>query len=106
MARLRKEIKVTVKLNDEDVVLVLREPSNQELNEFLAKRYEIKRNKLKDNCLSARVELFDLLLTGVQNLEDADGVPITSDRKDMIPATWKNDIIFKHCEDNEIDIKN
>lgn len=107
MAKLTKEIRAKVKVDGEDVVFVLRKPTNEELNGCLAKRYEVsKRGKdVKDASYLARVELFDQLLTGVENLEDDNG-PITVGRKSEIPPNWKAEIVFKAFEDNEIEIKN
>ena len=108
MAKLLNEIKASVELSDGDAVFTLRKPTNEELNNFLAKRYEVSRKgkDVRDNSLQSRVELFDQLLVKVENLEDGNGQPITTADKAQIPANWKADIIFKSFEDNEITIKN
>lgn len=107
MAKLSNELKASVKVGGEDVLFAFRQPSNKELNEFLTKRYELKGSKrMSDNSLNARGQFFDLLLTGITNLEDGNGEPITPERSELVPATWKNDIIFKLFEDNEIEVKN
>jgi len=100
------ELKATVTVGDEEVEFTLREPTNEEQNNFLGKRYELKRNKMKDKSLDARVEFFDLLLTGVNNLEDAEGKAITPKRKDLIPNRWKDKVVFRLFEDDDIEIKN
>jgi hypothetical protein len=108
MARLKSEIVATVKVDGEDVGLKLRRPTNQELNNFLASRYETsgKGGRIRDNSLNARCELFDRLIVGVDNLEDSEGISITPERVEIIPANWKADVVFKCFEDSEIDIKN
>lgn len=106
MVKIPEKIVMAVRVGDEEVVFTLRKPTNQELNEYLASRYEVgRRNRLKDNSLQARCEFFDLLLESVENLEDAQG-PVTVERKDAIPVTWKSDIVFRAYEDHEIDTKN
>ena len=110
MAKLKNELTASVMLGDEKVLLSFRAPTNEELNDFMAKRHEVsagKRNiKVRDNSLVARAEFFDKLLTKVENLEDSEGKPITPERKELIPSTWKNDIVFRLFEDTEIDTKN
>lgn len=107
MARLTNEIRATKKLNGEDVVMLLRLPTNEEVNDFLVQRYEHRGGKkMKDISYQARTEFFDLLLVKVENLEDSEGVSVTPERKELIPAHWKAEIIFNCFENNEIDIKN
>lgn len=107
MAKLTAELSASVKVGNEEVLFTFRQPTNKELNEFLNKRYEIRGSKkLSDNSLNARTGFFDLLLQKIDNLEDENGQPVTPERTELIPATWKNDIIFKLFEDNEIEVKN
>jgi len=86
MVKLTQGTKAVVEVGDEEVTFTLREPSPQEINDFLSKRC--------GRLVSSRVEFFDLLLISVENLENTDGTPITTEQKALIPATWKNDIIF------------
>jgi site-specific recombinase XerC len=105
--KLQKELKAVIAVGEENVTFTLRQPSNKELNDFLAERYEVgKRNRMKDNSTPARIEFFDKLLTGVENLVDANDQTITPAQADQIPANWKNDVIFRLFENNEIDVKN
>lgn len=106
MAKLTKEIKASLKLDDGEAVLTLRQPTNQELNEFMAERYSYSGKKMRDNSYTARAEFFDLLLTKVENLEDSEGVPITAERKELIPAHWKSNVIILQFETTDIVIKN
>jgi hypothetical protein len=99
--KLKNNFKVCVRVEGEGVPLTLRRPTTQELNEFLASRYDV-RGGLTDNSINARCEFFDLLLTGVEDLEDDSG-PITVDRKDEIPSNWKNQIIFQLFETVEVE---
>ena len=104
MAKLGKEIEVKI---GEDGVIVLREPTNKEWNEFSAERYPVGRhNKMKDNSGAARAVLFDTILTKVENIEDDEG-PITLETKDRIPARLKGQIIFDAFETgSDVDVKN
>jgi len=97
MVKLTQGTKAVVEVGDEEVTFTLREPSPQEINDFLSKRC--------GRLVSSRVEFFDLLLISVENLENTDGTPITTEQKALIPATWKNDIIFRRFEDNEITLR-
>ncbi len=103
MAKFLKEIEVKV---GADGLIVLREPTNKEWNEFEAERYSVgKRNRMKDNSGPARCALFDTLLVRVENLEDSDG-QITVSSSARIPSRLKTQIIFDAFETQEIDIKN
>lgn len=105
--KLTNEHRVALNFGDEQVVFTLRNPSNKELNDFMASRWDIKRRgKLKDNTIEARAALFDKLLTGVENLEDTAGVPIGPDRPGEIPENWKSSVIFQLFEEVEIEEKN
>jgi len=107
MARFKKGWNATVDVDGEAVELSFRNPSNQELSEFLASRWEPgKKGRVKDQSHEARCEFFDLLITGVKNLEDEEGNPVTPERKDVIPSNWKSDIVFKKFENSDIEIKN
>lgn len=104
MAKLTKEIQVKV---GEDGLIVLREPTNKEWNEFEADRYPVgKKNRMKDNSGPARCNLFDKLVVKIENIEDDSG-PITLESKDRFPARFKAQIIFDSFENGqEIDVKN
>lgn len=102
--KLQSKITVTVNVGNEKVIIVLRRPTNQEVNEFQAKRFDIKKEDIKGR-LELLEDYFDSLLVSVENLEDETGI-VTVDRKDAIPANWKQDIIAKIELDAQIDIKN
>ena len=106
MARLTSKWEASVEVGGEEVLFVLREPTNKELNEFLGKRISFKGNKVEDSSVKLRAELFDKLLMEVKNLEDEEGNPITTERKELIPLHWKSDIIFRKFEQFEANIKN
>lgn len=101
--KLQNKITVCVNVGDEKVTFVLRRATNKENNEFQAKRFGAGNNA--GARLEALEEYFDVLLIGVENLEDDSGA-ITVDRKDAIPANWKQDIIAKLELETKIDIKN
>ncbi len=101
--KLLKELKIPITVGGETATFTLRQPTKKELNTFMASRYEVgRRGKMRDNSLDARIDLFDSLLIGVENLEDASGAPITPDRTDEIPDNWKSAVIFQAFEDIEI----
>ncbi len=107
MARLSREREATVTVQGEEVKFYFREPSNKELNDFLSSRWTTgKKGKVDDRSHEARCEFFDKLLVRVENLEDPEGNPVTPERKELIPANWKADMVFKLFEDADIDVKN
>ena len=102
--KLQNKITVTVNVGNEKVIFTLKRPTNQETNEFQAKRFDINKNDVKARLVLLE-DYFDSLLISVENLEDEIGI-VTIDRKDAIPANWKQDIIAKLELDAQIDIKN
>jgi hypothetical protein len=98
-----EEIEIQV---GEDGIVKLRQPTNEEWNQFCNERYEVGRhNKLKDKGFQARVKLFDKLVTSIDNCEDSQG-EITVESKDRFPSRLKAELIFNALEQNEIDVKN
>lgn len=96
----------TKKFQIRDAIITLRNPTNEEFNNYYNKRFEgFGYGKNKDNSFCARVEFFDLLLLNIENLEDESG-PIAADQKDKIPAKWKNEIIYKAFDESETIEKN
>lgn len=105
--QLKREWDAVIEQDGDKAVFHFRQPSNKELNDFLGARYSVgRRNRMNDNSLPARCEFFDRLLTGVDDLVDPDGQPITAERKDAIPVNWKGQIIFEKFESDEVDVKN
>lgn len=105
--QLSGEFSRAITVGQETATFTLQTPTPEELNTFLAARYETSRKgRLRDNSIAARVAFFDLLLIRVENLEDSSGGAIGPDRCRLIPANWKNTIIFYEFEDIEIDEKN
>lgn len=107
MVTMTDEITKYIEIGDERVTFTFRRPTPKELNKFLSERYPTDRKKgMRDNSLQARVDFFDLLLTGIDNLSDAQGV-IGADRKDAVLPTWKNQLIYDEFEDvRVVDEKN
>jgi len=96
---------IEVKVGD-DGLIVLREPTDQEWNEFEKARYQVRRNKFKDNASRARIDFFDKLVIRIEKIEDDQG-PITLETKERIPNRKKAQIVFQAFETNdEIEIKN
>lgn len=104
MAKLAKDVEVRI---GTDGLIILREPTIKEWNEFTSERYPVgKRNQMKDNSSAARLSLFDKLLIRIENIEDDQGV-ITLETKDRIPARMKVQIIFDAFESGQdVDVKN
>ncbi len=104
--KLGGEVRASLEQNGEEVVFTFREPTNGELNQFLSDRFSMRGKKTVDRSVNKRVELFDLLLTKVENLEGADGNPITAENREKIPVTWKNAVILDTFENKEVTVKN
>ena len=102
--KLKNKTTAIVNVGNEKVVFVLKRPTNQEVNEFQAKRFDVDKNDIQGR-IKLLEDYFDSLLISVENLEDETGI-VTVDRKDAIPANWKQDIIAKLELDTQIDIKN
>jgi len=106
--KLGNEVKVGLEVGNEEVMFTLREPTNAELNRFLSGRFSMtmRGKQVNDKSVEARVEFFDLLVTKVSNLEDADGKPMTAEQKDKIPSNWKNLVILEAFENTGVSVKN
>lgn len=108
MAKIEKEIHVPIKYAGEIVPIVLRQPTNEELNVYLGRKTEYiatKDKKVRSCIPEARQELFDTLVLSVGNLTDDDG-PVTAKDPDRIPANWKDPIIEHYIDTVLIDVKN
>lgn len=87
-----------------DGVVILREPTNKEWNEFSSELLSLKRHgKARDESVSARGRLFDKLVVRIDNCEDGQG-PVTIETKDRFPIRLKSDIIFNAFQVSEVDI--
>ncbi|GBE37474.1 hypothetical protein BMS3Bbin08_00064 [bacterium BMS3Bbin08] len=95
---LKKEVKV--RIGDEGVI-VLREPTNKEWNNFEAARFQLARGG--GSATTARAQLFDTIVTDIQDLGDETG-PITLERKDVIPNRLKAQCIVVGFEMSEIEL--
>lgn len=113
--KLTKEWKAVVTAGEESATFFFRTPTNEEINDFLAKRYGMSSHASGENVESAmfkraaqaRVDFFDALLTRVETLEGSDGTPITGpDRAAEIPVEWKPPIIVRKFESYTVDVKN
>lgn len=102
--KIRNEYRITI---GEDGLIVLREPTTKEWNEFTAAQFNIgRKGKISNQIEIARQELFDKLLIAVENLEDDEG-KITVETKHRIPARLKSRIIIDTFESGEeVDVKN
>jgi len=101
--KLSKEISVRV---GEDGLIVLREPTNAEWNEFNnSQLVPGKKGRMSFRINEAREKLFDTLLVKIENIEDADG-PITVETRERLPSRFKSRVIIEAFELDEIDVKN
>lgn len=70
-----KERRIRIPVGDAAVILVFREYTQQEFQEFMESRFSIgRRGKMKDNGMAARVKFADRLLVDIL-AEDASGNP-------------------------------
>ena len=99
MARIadQLEFKINLGLGDEDPVLILRPPTDEEVQEFLSGRFVRVGKKIEDRSVSAKSELVEKLLVGCRKVEIAanDGTWIPLDPaidgwKKKIPLNWKS----------------
>lgn len=105
--RLTQSIKIEVKKGEEKGIITLRQPTNQELNDFFSERFaRSDKGELKNNVVDVRAEFFDDLFMEAEGLEDEDGKPIDRDTMDRIPAAWKSVIVNKEFEDFSVSRKN
>ena len=89
-----------------DGEVALRQPTPHEWNRFQEDLYPVRRNKVTNNASKARCDLFDRLVTRIDNIGDNAG-PITLDSLERFPARLKAQIVFRMFEgDEEVEIKN
>lgn len=84
--------------------IVLREPTNKEWNVYDGSRFEFtKKGRVKKgDQASAKCELFDQIVTGLENIEDDEGlIPLNGISR--IPARYKQRAIFLCFEDESSD---
>ena len=91
MAKITKDIRVNLLANDEPFHIILRMPTNEEINKF-QQAFDIN-------------EMFDRMALNIVDLEDEEGI-ITVDRKEAIPSIVKSMAIRKLLEVFKIDTKN
>ena len=84
---------LTLLINLEEVEFKLRKPSLDEMQDFFSSKVVVTGQKVHDRSLIAQCDFFDLLITEIRDLVDEEGVPITAERKDVIPVGIKDAII-------------
>lgn len=101
MARIPKNRIVIITLPSGEARITLREPTIEELNAYQAERLDLRPGSAPADRLTqakkAQAQFFDLLITSVENLEDDQG-PVTPERKDVIPASWKHDAVLQQFD--------
>lgn len=89
---------------------ILRAPSIEEQNAYVADRLRVPDGADKDNVVQhfqeARARFFDLLLERFEDLEDEAGQPLTPERKGEVPASWKSEAIARKFDLLPVNVKN
>lgn len=101
--KIGEDLKVEV---GEDGIILLREPTNKEWNNFTKNRFITGKGRaVTDTSTKARADLFDILVKDIKNLEDNTG-PITLETKERLPHRIKADVILNAFEADVVDVKN
>ncbi|MDF1537144.1 MAG: hypothetical protein P1S46_11755 [bacterium] len=93
-----------VLINGDPAVFTLRKPSIEEMQNYLNSQVVVTGRKMHDQTLRARCNFFDELLVEISDLEDEDGVAITTDRKDVIPPKIKARVVQQLFEENDFTV--
>ncbi len=108
MALIPKGAKAVFPVGDGESYATLREPTNEELNEYQVtkldgpeKATDCERSMHYKTCQG---KFFDLLVIGVVGLEDEKG-PVTLDRLDVIPLSWKSEVVFRRWDRVPVDVQ-
>jgi len=104
LARLQRYM-IDVGEGENNPTLIIRRPSDKEMQRFLASRWERKGSKVVDRTIDARREFVDALLEGCERIEieQADGTytdltPNGNGWKDSIPLNWKTSLAMRFEE--------
>lgn len=101
MAKLPNGARVRLPLSTGDAFIILREPTNEEMNAYQAEKFNVSDNAGPGDVMMhtkrAQGKFFDLLLTEIEDLEDDQG-PVTVERKDVIPLNYKAEIVFRRFD--------
>jgi hypothetical protein len=83
IATFTRQIRIPIEVGGEQVVLICRKPTADEVNQFLSSRFVAKGRKVEQRFVQERVKLVDRILIGVENAgyENAQGnlVPLTAE---------------------------
>ncbi len=82
ISTLSSNIRISIPVGDEEVVLICRKPTTDEVNHFLSSRFVARGRKVQQNFVEERVKFVDKVLVNVENVgyENAQGemVPLTA----------------------------
>lgn len=94
------EIRVRFRTSGGDINCLLREPTLGQLNEFRKQRYPVINGIPENYSLSARVALFDLLLSSISNKKLLEKLPmgVGTGANPRLPDAWKAGVIFQTFE--------
>lgn len=103
--RLEENLRFTIQMGQQDnPVLSLRQPTAQQIKNFLQQRFVRKGNRVEDNSIEAREKFINALLDKVGNVEvkGADGnyvdLMTLPDWKERVPLNWKTSVALKFEE--------
>ena len=90
-ARMRR---ITIPVGDEQVILILREPTSKERSDFLTARFQVQGRKVKSHVSEARARFIRPLLLEIENAEyeNADGVFVPLNSKVTLSETDKSSV--------------
>ena len=101
MAKLPNGARVKLTLSTGDAYVILREPTNEEMNAYQAEKFNIPDKAGPADAMlhvkRMQGKFFDLLLVGFEDLEDDQG-PLTPERKDVFPLHLKAEIVFRRFD--------
>ena len=89
------KVRVSIPVGDAKVILILRAPTAEEQLNFLAARFKISgKKKVVDNSTRARIDFIDLLLAGIEALDEegnADYVEFKNPAAGSGPSAGRNE---------------
>lgn len=101
MAKLPNGARVRLTLPGGDAFVLLREPTNEEMNAYQAEKFSVPDKATPAEAMmhvkQVQGKFFDLLLTGFEDLEDEQG-PLTPERKAAFPLNLKTEIVFRRFD--------
>lgn len=110
MARIAEELKFTINIGqgEDNPVLVLRQPTEKEIQDFLSSRIARIGKQIVDQTIKAKVDLINTLLIDCDKIEIAEAkgqwialTPATENWKEKILVNWKSSV-GNYFEEREV----